>query len=204
MGQGSLGGEHVGSPWPGCGAPRSVAQPRPESPEPGHLPPPPPSPVLTLDFSSKLARLLSRCSACARLLPTSVKVAIFWDTVSKVALTCNRGAVSEPQFPCREPRWRGAQPGSTSSEQSAARGCGPAGVALLVALPGAPAQLAARGALGSRDRAGVLLNPTGLRVHRSLRLVPSHPGAGGRQRLASFSPAPPSNTRVPAFFLELA
>lgn len=43
--------------------------------------------VLTLDFSSKLARSFRRCSACARLLPTSVKVAIFWASASKEDLT---------------------------------------------------------------------------------------------------------------------
>lgn len=39
--------------------------------------PPPTSQSLTLDFSSKLARSFRRCSTCARLLPTSVRVAIF-------------------------------------------------------------------------------------------------------------------------------
>jgi hypothetical protein len=40
---------------------------------------------------SKLARSFSRCCTCARLLPMSVKATIFWDTVSKEALTWNRG-----------------------------------------------------------------------------------------------------------------
>lgn len=55
---------------------------------PGYLPPTPVHElVLTLDFSSKLVRSFRRCSTCARLLPTSVKVNIFWANTSKVDLT---------------------------------------------------------------------------------------------------------------------
>lgn len=61
---------------------------------PDEAPPPAPWPGRTRDLSSKLARSFSRCSTCARLLPTSVKDAIFWVTVSKVAVTWQEGRVT--------------------------------------------------------------------------------------------------------------